>query len=38
MVINNHKQILTDNSCDFKILEDGYRKYIEKYLKIKISS
>ena len=22
MVINNHKQILTDNSCDFKILED----------------
>ena len=33
MVINNHKQILTDNSCDFKILEDGYRKYIKKYLK-----
>ena len=33
MVINNHKQILTDNSCDFKILEDGYRKYIEKNLK-----
>ena len=29
MVINNHKQILTDNSCDFKILEDGYRKYTE---------
>lgn len=33
MVINNHKQILTDNSCDFKILEDGYGKYIEKNLK-----
>lgn len=33
MVITNCKQILTDNSCAFCILEDGYREYIEKYLK-----
>lgn len=33
MVITNCKQILTDNSCAFRILEDGYREYIEKYLK-----
>ena len=33
MVVNNRKQILTDNSCDFKILEEGYHKYIEKYIK-----
>lgn len=30
MVIKNSKQVLTDNSCDFKILEQGYQKYIEK--------
>lgn len=30
MVINNRKQILTDNSCDFKILEEAYHKYIEQ--------
>lgn len=30
MVINNRKQILTDNSCDFKILEEAYQKYIEQ--------
>lgn len=33
MVITNRKQILTDNSCSFRILEAGYREYIEKYLK-----
>lgn len=33
MVTTNCKQILTDNSCAFRILEDGYREYIEKYLK-----
>ncbi len=30
MVINNTKQKLTDNSCDFKILEEAYHKYIEE--------
>ncbi len=30
MVINNRKQILTDNSCDFKILEEAYQKYIKQ--------
>lgn len=33
MVTTNRKQILTDNSCAFHILEDGYREYIEKHLK-----
>ncbi len=33
MVINNKKQILTDNSCDFQILEAGCKEYIEKYLR-----
>ena len=33
MVITNRKQILTDNSCAFYILEDGCREYIEKYLR-----
>jgi protein AbiQ len=28
MVINNRKPILTDNSCAFHILEEGYYKYI----------
>ena len=32
MVTTNRKQILTDNSCAFHILEDGCREYIEKYL------
>ena len=32
MVINNKKQILTDNSCDFKILEGGYQEYIREHL------
>ncbi|MBE6106164.1 type III toxin-antitoxin system ToxN/AbiQ family toxin [Anaerovibrio lipolyticus] len=32
MVIKNRKQILTDNSCDFLILEAGYREYINKVL------
>lgn len=32
MVTTNRKQILTDNSCAFHILEDGYRKYINRYL------
>ena len=30
MVTENRKQILTDNSCAFKILEDAYQKYIKK--------
>ena len=33
MITTKLKQILTDNSCAFYILEDGYREYIEKYLK-----
>ncbi|MDE7422108.1 MAG: type III toxin-antitoxin system ToxN/AbiQ family toxin [Lachnospiraceae bacterium] len=33
MVTTNRKQILTDNSCSFRILEAGYREYIEKYLR-----
>ena len=33
MVTTNRKQILTDNSCDFHILEAGYREYVEKVLK-----
>ena len=33
MVTTNRKQILTDNSCAFHILEDGCREYIDKYLK-----
>ena len=28
MVVNNRKQILTDNSCDFKLLEAAYHEYI----------
>lgn len=30
MVTNNRKQLLTDNSCDFRILEQGYREYIKR--------
>lgn len=30
MVTNNKKQLLTDNSCDFKVLEEAYQKYIEQ--------
>lgn len=30
MVIENKKQILTNNSCDFKILELAYKEYIIK--------
>lgn len=33
MVTTNRKQILTDNSCAFHILEDGCWEYIEKYLR-----
>lgn len=33
MVITNRKPILTDNSCAFQILEEGYREYIERHLK-----
>lgn len=32
MVTTNRKQILTDNSCDFKILEQGYQEYVKKAL------
>lgn len=35
MVTINRKQVLTDNSCAFRVLEDGYCEYIEKYLKNK---
>ncbi len=31
MVIQNRKQILTDNSCDFKLLEKAYKEYIEHH-------
>ncbi|HJA55082.1 MAG TPA: type III toxin-antitoxin system ToxN/AbiQ family toxin [Candidatus Bacteroides intestinigallinarum] len=34
MVNTNRKQILTDNSCDFKILEQGYQEYIKNIEKI----
>lgn len=30
MVTKNRKQVLTDNSCAFKILEEGYREYINQ--------
>ena len=30
MVAENKKQILTDNSCDFKLLEEAYQKYIHR--------
>ncbi len=30
MVTTNKKQILTDNSCDFKLLEQGYQEYIKQ--------
>ena len=33
MVTTNRKQVLTDNSCAFHILEEGCREYIEKVLK-----
>ena len=33
MVTTNRKQILTDNSCAFQILEAGCKEYIEKHLK-----
>lgn len=32
MVITNRKQKLTDNSCAFGILEQGYQEYVEKIL------
>jgi protein AbiQ len=33
MVTTNRKQILTDNSCAFHILEEGCREYVERYLR-----
>lgn len=33
MVTTNRKQILTDNSCAFSILEVGYQEYIATVLK-----
>ena len=33
MVTTNRKQKLTDNSCAFSILEQGYREYIENVLR-----
>ena len=38
MVINNKKQILTDNICDFKILEQGYQEYINRTKEINKNS
>ena len=32
MVITNRKQKLTDNSCAFSILEQGYREYVKNVL------
>ena len=32
MVTTNRKQLLTDNSCDFKILEQGYQEYVKNVL------
>ena len=32
MVTTNRKQKLTDNSCAFRILEQGYREYVENVL------
>lgn len=32
MVVNNRKQILTDNSCNFKILEKACQEYTENYI------
>lgn len=32
MVTQNRKQQLTDNSCDFSLLEQAYRVYKDKYL------
>ena len=34
MVTTNRKKILTDNSCAFHILEDGYREYIKNYIDV----
>lgn len=33
MVIENRKQKLTDNSCTFSILEQGYHEYVANVLK-----
>ena len=33
LVTANRKQKLTDNSCNFSILEQGYQEYVEKVLK-----
>ena len=31
MVIHNKKQMLTDNSCDFKLLEKAYMDYLNNF-------
>lgn len=31
MVTQNRKQILTANSCDFRLLEKAYKEYIEQH-------
>ena len=33
MVTTNRKQILTDNSCDFCILEQSYQEYVKNVLR-----
>lgn len=35
MVVHNKKQQLTDNSCDFEILEKGYMEFKKDVLKLK---
>lgn len=32
MVVQNEKQVLTKNSCDFKLLETAHQSYIETFL------
>lgn len=34
LVTTNRKQVLTDNSCAFHILEDGYREYIKSHINV----
>ena len=38
MVVHNKKQILTDNSCDFKLLEMACAEYIENNMRQPIAT
>lgn len=33
LVISNRRPVLANNSCDFKLLEQGYQEYTSNYLK-----